>query len=300
LARKHYRLPPLSALATFECAARKLSFKDAARELNVTPGAVSHQIKLLEHELATSLFIRKPRGVTLTADGQALFVTLGDAFRDISKSLNSIRRSDDEPSVTIGATTAVSSLQLTHAIGRFWREHGNILINQNVTDRPFSSHDRPDLYVRYGRDPDPLVVQKPLFRDVLVPVCSPAMAIRLHGADLPVLAGSRLIHLDAEDQHWTTWKSWFQELGHDGTIARGVIVTNYMIALHIAIDGGGIALGWSRLIEPMLRSGALVRLSPWQLDAPADFFVVSRPDAYLSAAALTLRDWLGRHLLRHE
>jgi LysR family glycine cleavage system transcriptional activator len=40
-----YRLPPLNGLRAFEAAARHLSFKNAASELGVTPGAVSHQVR---------------------------------------------------------------------------------------------------------------------------------------------------------------------------------------------------------------------------------------------------------------
>ena len=65
------RLPPLSAVQTFEAAARHLSFQRAAQELHVTPSAVSHQIRVLEDFLAVRLFIRRPRQVALTSEGQA-------------------------------------------------------------------------------------------------------------------------------------------------------------------------------------------------------------------------------------
>ncbi|MCX8955411.1 LysR family transcriptional regulator, partial [Ruegeria sp. NA] len=72
MSRRHYNLPPLTTLSAFEAAARHLSFKEAASELSVTPGAVSHQIKALESELGAALFVRKHRGVELTEDGQDL------------------------------------------------------------------------------------------------------------------------------------------------------------------------------------------------------------------------------------
>ena len=76
MSRRYYKLPPLTSLATFETAARHKSFKGAAEELGVTPGAVSHQIKFLETELGLSLFDRKHHGNNLTDHGESLFAVL--------------------------------------------------------------------------------------------------------------------------------------------------------------------------------------------------------------------------------
>ena len=85
LSRRNYNLPPLTSLAAFEAAARNLSFKDAAQELSVTPGAVSHQVKSLEDELGRSLFNRKHRSVEMTEEGELLFSTLSAAFSRIGR-----------------------------------------------------------------------------------------------------------------------------------------------------------------------------------------------------------------------
>ena len=80
--RRH--LPSLGALATFEVAAKHLSFTLAARELNITQGAVSQQIRLLERALDTELFIRKHNALDLTSAGNDLFaaVSAGGAPRN--------------------------------------------------------------------------------------------------------------------------------------------------------------------------------------------------------------------------
>ncbi|MEM7293965.1 MAG: LysR family transcriptional regulator, partial [Pseudomonadota bacterium] len=77
------QLQSLSAYRAFEAAARHLSFKLAARELNVSPTAVSHQIRGLERQMGSQLFDRKPRQVTLTANGVELFHSLKKAFDEI-------------------------------------------------------------------------------------------------------------------------------------------------------------------------------------------------------------------------
>ena len=74
------RLPPLNSLKAFESAARQLSFKRAAEELNVTPAAISHQIKALEDYLGVALFRRVGRGLELTAAAKAALPRLSEGF----------------------------------------------------------------------------------------------------------------------------------------------------------------------------------------------------------------------------
>jgi LysR family transcriptional regulator, glycine cleavage system transcriptional activator len=80
-----YRLPPLNGLRAFEAAARHLSFKHAATELGVTPGAVSQQVRTLERTLGFALFRRLPRCLLLTAEGEAFLPSISAAFRMISE-----------------------------------------------------------------------------------------------------------------------------------------------------------------------------------------------------------------------
>ena len=78
-------LPQLSALRAFEAAARYLSLTQAARELSVTPGALSHQIRGLEEFLGTKLFERRVRSIALTAAGKQLYPGLRRASRISAK-----------------------------------------------------------------------------------------------------------------------------------------------------------------------------------------------------------------------
>lgn len=292
MSRRHYNLPPLTTLSAFEAAARHLSFKNAAEELSVTPGAVSHQIKALEGDLNAVLFQRKHRGVDLTEDGKTLFETLSSSFSKISKTLATIRDQAAIGKVTVGSTTAVAALWLSPAVIRFWREKPEINVDQLSQDRPF--RDRPDIdfFIRYGRDSDQSLSHTPLFRDHLVPVASPDIAERLVDASLEDLAAERLIHLDSDDRSWTTWPEWFHQMGHNGAIPIDSRVNSYSVALQLARKGAGLALGWRRLIQPMLQSGKLVIIGPHRLTAPNQFYLVGRPDNELSESARALKNWI--------
>ncbi|WP_171123634.1 MULTISPECIES: LysR substrate-binding domain-containing protein [unclassified Ruegeria] len=292
MSRRHYNLPPLTTLSAFEAAARHLSFKNAAEELSVTPGAVSHQIKALEGDLGTALFQRKHRGVDLTEDGKDLYEALSSSFTRISKTLGAIRNRASVEKVTVGSTTAVAALWLSPAVIRFWRDMPEVNVDQLSQDRAFRDRPEVDFFIRYGRDSDPSLTNTPLFRDHLVPVASPEVADRLIGASLDQLAAERLIHLESEDRSWTTWPEWFQQLGFNGTIPIESRVNSYSVALQLARKGAGLALGWQRLIQPMQQSGKLVTIGPHQLTAPNQFYLVGRPDEDLSDSARALKNWI--------
>jgi LysR family glycine cleavage system transcriptional activator len=87
-----YRLPPLNGLKAFEAAGRHLSFKQAAVELSVTPGAVSQQVKQLEQSLGVPLFRRLHRSLVLTAHGEAYLPVVVDAFHRLSEGTDRVAR----------------------------------------------------------------------------------------------------------------------------------------------------------------------------------------------------------------
>jgi len=82
---------PVRGIAVFEAAARAVSFHAAAEELNLTPSAVSHQIRLLEETLGVKLFERVGRGVTLTAEGAEYARSIRPSLRRLRDATNEIK-----------------------------------------------------------------------------------------------------------------------------------------------------------------------------------------------------------------
>ena len=295
MSRRHYGLPPMTTLVAFEAAARNGSFKTAADELNVTPGAVSHQIKALEGELNAELFTRVHRGVALTEDGRDLYVVLQTSFMAVSKALQGIKQTEGGNAITIGATSAVSSLWLTPRITRFWREYPDIRINQIVTDGATLPGRRPDLTLFYGNDRERGPNGRELFRDSLVPMGSPAFCAANAADEIGQLADLPLIHMSADDRRWTTWKTWFSECGYSGSIRRGTVVNNYLIALQAAQDGVGLVLGWKRLVAPLLESGVLEIFSEFERPAPHGFHIAIDDAKAGDPKIDLLENWLVTH-----
>lgn len=289
MARTHYNLPSLGTLDAFEAAARNRSFKGAASELNVSPSAVSHQIRALEAELGLQLFDRNRRGVDLNREGERLFAALERGFSTMAEAVSDLRQRAQPRGVRVIATTAMSHLWLTPRLSRFWREHGAITVNQELSDLPWSEL-RHDLMIRYGdiaADPGDCTL---LFPDTLLPLASRDFSDRHHADSLEALARLPLIHLNAPDREWTSWRDWLDQMGYDGPINEGTTVNNYVIALQAAQDGMGVVLGWERMTEPVLSRGLLEPFTAFSCPAPKVFYIRKAPGA--GAQADILRDWL--------
>lgn len=286
--RRPYGLPSLGALASFEAAARHESFQRAASELNVTPAAVSHQVKALEGEIGRALFTRHHRGVALTDAGAVLFAVLQRGFASFGETIEDLRQQSGE-AVSIRVTTAVSALWLTPRLGRFGRSHEGVAVEQRVSDTPHGGPDC-DLTLSYGRAEKERGDCRRIHADTIVALGSPDFAARHGIGSLEDLARVRLVHLEADQTGWTTWPDWFAALGHHPSLRKTHSVNNYTIALQAAEDGLGAVLGWEGLTRPLIESGRLAQLLPHAVPSPLDLYIRARPNA--PADAILLRDWL--------
>lgn len=133
-----------------------------------------------------------------------------------------------------------------------------------------------------------------IFADEIIPVCSPDFAVRHGDATVATLPSLPLIQLEGVDADWTTWRDWFRVLGFDAPRVTGPTFNNYTIALQAAEDGAGVALGWRKLIEPILSRGTLAPLTTASIPSPGAFHLTWSRHRELSSAAALLRDWLAR------
>lgn len=287
--KRPYRLPAMSALVAFEAAARHDSFTLAARELNVTPAAISHQVKALELDLNCPLFQRHHRGVSLTESGAYLLLALQRGFETMAEATDQLRHRALSASVTIGVTTAVSSLWLTPKLAEFWKTHGDVSVAQIVSDTG-EALNQCDLSIRYGIVPPQGPKHQVLFHDRLMALGSPAFARAHRVESVQDLAALPLIHFDTYVEGWTDWQSWFQALGHTGPIRQSHRVNNYLIALQAAGDDMGAVLGWVGLARPYLETGQLVPLLTAEVSPQETFHVMLHNQT--SSQARLVHDWL--------
>src|SRR5918993_17293 len=172
-----YRLPPLNSLRLFEAAGRHLSFKAAAEELNLTPGAISHGVLTLEAWLGVDLFLRGNRILTLTAAGTAYLPQVRTALEMIVGASNAVpgRKPTGRLAVSVSPTFGVRWLlpRLVRVSDRHPDIEGSVDTNHRLVEFP---RDGIDVAIRMGRGDWPGLDATCLVRETLVPVCAPGLA----------------------------------------------------------------------------------------------------------------------------
>jgi LysR family glycine cleavage system transcriptional activator len=240
-------LPPLTALRAFEAAARHSSFSRAARELHVTPAAVSHQIRGLEKYLDLTLFHRKGRRLVLTEQGQIAAEQFREGFERLSEGVALLRGDGDRGTVTLSATTAFTSRWLLPRLGRFLRRFPSIDLRLRSGSQPVDfDQDDVDLAIRIGRGGVGGASAIPLFAERVVPVVKPSF-VRHHrirrAADL---ARVPLLHDDSMRSVGRPpgWSEWMDRAGlRDVDTSSGLHFDDGHTVLQAAAAGHGVALG---------------------------------------------------------
>lgn len=287
------KLPALSALRVFEAAARRLSFKHAADELNVTPTAVSHQIRHLEEITGVKLFERSARKVALTAAGQQLFPVLRDGFDSFERTLESLQRSRAQKVARLSSTFAFTARQLAPRAGTFSDAYPDWSLRLDSSNCPVDLETDADAAIRYGGGRYPGLLADPLFQDRFAPVCSPALNIRT-AADLKK---ATLIHFEwgplRGDERALVWRQWLSAARMKGVdAASGLNFSEELHAVQATIAGQGVGLLSLTLVQQELAAGVLVQPFDLELGSFSYEFVYS-PRAAGRPATMILKEWVA-------
>ncbi len=295
------RLPPLATLRAFEAAARRLSFKEAADELGLTPTAISHQVRLLEEHCGKRLFHRRPRPLALTDAGAKLFPAIRSGFETFGAALSSLDAKAEARPLHVTTTNAFASRWLVPRL-KLWRKaHEDVALSIIGTDRVVRlDADEADLAIRYARSA-PRHASREIFRDRFYPICNP----RLLAGRVPIrsagdLAGLPLIHFDwfAKEESAPNWTRW-QEMAsaadpraHDlGSAALSFREESH--AIDAVLAGDGIAILSDVVVADDLAAGNLVKVLDLALPGYG-FYPVYSPDHPRRAAIETFVKWLGQ------
>ncbi len=291
------RIAPLGALRAFEAAARHLSFTKAAAELNVTPAAISHQIKALEEYSGVQLFHRRTRALLLTDTGKAALPTLRDGFDLLATASATLRTDRDSGILTVSAAPSIAAKWLVTRLDRFRALEPDIDIRLDATDRLRDfARDGVDIAIRYGSGNYPGMSVRQLFATRVHPVCSPAFLEDHPTLRAPQdLAGRTLLHIDwaTQEESWPSWKMWLLAAGVIGVDpARGPRFNDIAMALQAAVEGHGIALVSDVLASDDMAAGRLVRLFDLSVPVTFGYYVVCPPDKAEVPKVKRFCDWL--------
>lgn len=292
------RLPPLLALEAFDAAARSLSFKAAAAELNLTPSAISHRVKQLEQYLGLPLFRRLNREIRLTEAGEDYYSTVRRAFDQVAQvSLRVGRGAQQSEELRLSSVPHFAASwiipNLEELLNR--RPGLRVYVESSIRNADFA-RDAVDAAVRYGAGNWPGLNVTKLTDLSVAPVCTPALLKRLRSpADLREVT---LLHFSQFPQ---SWSEWLQAAGLPAFEPKHeVYFDSVSQAIDAAENGLGIALGVAPLIGPRLATGRLVMPFGPLMPLQHAYWLACRKGDAGKPAIKALRDWLLELMQRAE
>ncbi|KAB1070060.1 LysR substrate-binding domain-containing protein [Methylobacterium planeticum] len=244
---------PLSAVRTFEAAARRRSFKAAASELNLTASAVSHAVRKLEQALGVALFEREGNRIGLTAAGEALLDHVSRAFEEMSRGFDLVATRAPQL-LRLHCAPSFAAQWLTPKLTRFFAEHPGVEVRLAAgMDYARFITDEFDADIVYGPPRGEGLIVMPLGHETVTPLCNPERAARIKApADLFEHA------LIQSDNKLVRWPLWFERNNLPAAPLAGLRFDRSFLAISAAADGLGVALESTLLAERELASGRLV------------------------------------------
>ncbi|ALL65844.1 Transcriptional regulator [Paraburkholderia caribensis MBA4] len=287
-------LPPLNSIRAFEAVARLGSITQAAQELNVTPSAVSQQIRILEGHIGYKLLDKQKQVITLLDVGLK-------AFQDVSHGLDLISRAfraqqTRERRVAISMLSSLANRWLMPQIPALLANHPQLDLYIDTSARLVDfSRELFDLAIRFGRGKYEQLGSDRLFVERFQAVCSPLVKNQIEESirhrqiddinficDIGMHAGEHV-----------TWIDWMERRGLPPEMpARRMVCTDTNMSIDVAVNGYGLLLGRHVLIRSLLEQGTLVALDEAPFESELAYYLVYPSLAGLSPDARQLRDWI--------
>ncbi|WP_415886376.1 LysR substrate-binding domain-containing protein [Neptuniibacter sp. QD37_6] len=285
-------LPPLRAVIAFEAAVRHGSFKEAAEELHITPGAVSQQVRKLEEWLGYPLFVREIRKLTVTEKGMSYFSLIAPALEQISQA-SDLARTKDHNKVRLSLTQALASKWLGPRLENFVSQYPEVELHINASNRPvdFQSNDI-DLAIRHFDGQSQDLTSHLVFDDEVRLYCTQSYKqakglVSVNDLDKTTLIVTTLLPM------WDRWLSEFTDLRSE---ERAKIPALHFDQTLLAIDAAkrdqGVVLSNALLVQEELKRGELIEPFNYSLSVEKSYYLVYPNNRTLSPAANLFKDWL--------
>ena len=284
--------PSLNALRTFCAVAGTLSITAAARELGVTPGAVSRQIKSLEENTGVDLLVREGRRLRLTADGRELEKELKDVFSRIGEAVERLRRPVRGERLRVVAPTIFASAWLAPRLEGFreLRPQVDVILIDRGEHGTFS--DNAEVAIVWDRElEDPAgIVERLGPEEEVFPVCSKSVC---SGDDL---VGATLLHLEilGSRWNWPDWPEFMRTVGLNGIDADLGPHLTPALMLDAARSGRGVMLASTTLAHDGLADGTLVRPIAESMKVEACFWLLTAHAACSRPEVQAFRSWIKK------
>jgi LysR family transcriptional regulator, glycine cleavage system transcriptional activator len=280
---------PLNALRVFEAVATRLSFAEAAEGLNVTPAAVSMQIRALEDYLRVPLFRRSGRSITLSAEGALLLPGVRRGLEELQQAMQQLRQDRNAGALNISTLASLLQKWLLPRLPRFHDRYPQIELSIH-TSRAAVNFQQGNYHaaIRMSTAPTAGLFNEKLLDEWFVPVCSREL-LKRHGPIRTPADLKRYPLLRSADESWSQWR-------HPGDDAdwkeRGTAFDDSLTVLAAAEQGQGLALTRWSLAQQDLATGRIVRAGNQLLRCPRSYYFVC-PEGYLALPKVQqLLGWL--------
>ncbi|KRE94983.1 transcriptional regulator [Frateuria sp. Soil773] len=253
-------LPSLHALRAFEAAARLGSMSLAARELHVTHGAISRQVRILEEALGEPLFQRQGRGIEATEAGRRLQESCQAAFGQLREGWARLRR-ERAGALVLGCSGSVLARWMIPRLERLRHELPSLTLHLAAQEEP-ASLAGVDAALLLASPPWPATWQvHDLAPERIGPVLSPRYpgAMRLAAMPAIALCDEPLLYTASRPQAWSEWAR-AMGLAPDA-LRQAQALPHLYFLLEAAAAGLGVAIAPQPLVADDLASGRL--LAPW-------------------------------------
>ena len=283
----HRNLPPLRLLSTFETVHRTGSVQNAAAELNVTQPAVSQALKQLETHIGTPLLDRRMRPAALTESGQILLLAVTNGLDHFGRAIDEIKTMQmaRENVVTVACTICTGTYWLMPRLAAFYGRHPDISVRVVTSSVQPEFASETDLVIRYGDGNWADGQGEMLFRERMIPVCSPAFAAQFGQA---TLIDAPLLQVDTNEDNFPGWEEYFEAIGMEPPLQKRRKFGNYVQATQAAVAGMGVLLGWVSNTGDLLNEGRLVVFRDEPVFTMDAFYMVQSSQRETKAATALL------------
>lgn len=285
------RLPPLNAIKAFEAAARLASFTRAAAELNVTHGAVSRQIRVLEEWLGARLFERTSRNSVPTPAGAELLAEIGPALDRLANAATRARSGvQARGPLRVSALPTFAMRWLIPRLPEFQRDHPELDLRIVTASTPAEQFRMGVDVVISGPSQQPGWTGRQFLGEARLPLLSPELMRRCPLQAPPDLARHTWLHAATLREAWPRWLSaaGIPELKP----AREQIFEHFYFAIQAALEGLGVVMGPLALVGEELRAGRLLAPIREPLVRTRGYFVYAPQASSDGPAIAAFRKWL--------